>query len=252
MSSDTFEIGLGRATPPLVMALDIGSTASRGALFDATGRPVKPRAKFAHAFATSADGTSIMDPEEVVQEVAALITDLVDTAADRPIAGVALDTFASSLIGVDANGLATTPCYNYNDNRCASEVAGLREDADEDEVQTRTGCRFHASYLPARLRWLARTEPATWRDVHRWVSLGEYIHLRLLSEAVAGTSTAAWSGLLNRATGDWDPPTLELAGIDASRLSPIGDPNVSLRPRPGSSPTRTGRVAARPLVPADR
>lgn len=234
MASDSFELGPGQAQPPLVLALDIGSTASRGCLYDATGRPLKPRVKATHGFTTVADGTSIIDPDMVVDEITSLIGDLVVLAGAMPIGGVALDTFASSLVGVDAEGRAITPCFNYNDNRCASEVAGLRDDADEDEVQARTGCRFHASYLPARLRWIARTMPDVWTRAVRWMSLGEYVHLRLIGQAVAGTSTAAWSGLLNRRTGEWDDQVLALSGLERSKLSEIADPDVALHPAPGS------------------
>ena len=43
MASPSFEIMLGRARHPLVLALDVGSTASRGAIYDANGSPVRPR-----------------------------------------------------------------------------------------------------------------------------------------------------------------------------------------------------------------
>lgn len=238
MASNIFDPAPAGAVLPLVLALDVGSTASRGALYDATGRALKPRVKTPHAFTTRADGTSIIDPDQVVDELTGIISDLVQVAGKMPIAGIAMDTFASSLVGVDAQGRAVTPCYNYNDNRCAQEVAGLRADADEDQIQELTGCRFHASYLPARLRWLAQAEPEQWAAAVRWVSLGEYVHLRLLGDAVAGTSTAAWSGLLNRRTGQWDPTTLALSGISASKLSPIADPEVGLRPAPGSTADR--------------
>ena len=234
MASKTFAIGLVRVTPPLVLALDVGSTASRGSLFDATARPIRPRSKTLHAFTTAADGTSIIDPDQVVDEVTGLITELVDLAGDLPIAGEALDTVASSLVGVDASGAAITPCVNYNDNRCADEVAGLRAEVDEDEIQARTGCRFHASYLPARLRWLARDLPQQWQAVARWMSLGEYVQLRLLGDTAAGTSTAAWSGLLNRRTGQWDDRVLALSGLGEAKLSPVADPDQGLRPAPGS------------------
>ncbi|MGB3956104.1 MAG: FGGY family carbohydrate kinase [Brooklawnia sp.] len=234
MVSRTSRLGLSKVTLPLLLALDIGSTASRGSLYDVTGRPIRPRAKTPHAFTTATDGTSTIDPDQVVDEVIGLISELVDLADGLPIAGVALDTFASSLVGVDASGRAITPCFNYNDNRCADEVAGLRAEADEDEIQARTGCRFHASYLPARLRWLARNYPDHWAAATSWLSLGEYIHLRLLGQTAAGTSTAAWSGLLNRRTGQWDDRALELSRLDAGRLSEVADPDHALRPQPGA------------------
>lgn len=234
MAGPRFEIMPGRAQDPLVLALDVGSTASRGALFDATGRPLRPRAKVPHAFTTRADGTSIIDPDQVVREITQLIDELVDLAAGHRVAAVTLDTFASSLVGTDANGEALTPCFNYNDNRCADQVDVLRAEADEDAVQALTGCRFHASYLPARLRWLLATDPGLVAKVAHWMSLGEYIWLRLLGDTAAGTSVAAWGGLLNRRTGKWASEILDLAGISEAQLSRIADPSDGLHPAKAS------------------
>lgn len=228
--ADAHEIPIRSARTPLLIGLDIGSTASRGMLFDLSGHPIRPRVKVPHRFTTGVDGTSIIDPDQVVAEVTSIIDQLVTIADDRQIAGVALDTFASSLVGVSESGHALTSCYNYNDNRCAQDSAMLRADHDEDAYQRRTGCRFHASYLPGRLRWLKRTEPELFGAVVRWMSLGEYVHLHLLGHASAGTSVAAWSGLLDRATGTWDGESLEMSGISAERLSTIVDPAVALQP----------------------
>lgn len=227
---EAYEIAVRSAQTPLLIGLDIGSTASRGMLFDLTGHPVRPRVKVAHQFETAPDGTSIIDPDQIVAEVTSIIDQLVTIAEGHEIVGVALDTFASSLIGVSDSGHALTPCFNYNDNRCAQDAFTLRESYDEDAYQERTGCRFHASYLPARLRWLERTEPELLAEVARWLSLGEYVHLHLLGHASAGTSVAAWSGLLNRATGTWDDEALAMSGITASQLSTIADPSVALQP----------------------
>jgi gluconokinase len=49
---------------------------------------------------------------------------------------------------------------------------------------------------------LRDTEPDTFRAVRHWMSLGEYVYLRLRGVTAAGTSTAAWTGMLDRRTGD--------------------------------------------------
>lgn len=211
-----------------VIALDIGSSATRGCVFDVAGRPVGRRAKQEHEFTTAADGTATVDPVVVATEVAKVL-DMLAERADGPIAGVALDTFASSLVGVDADGQALTPCFTYADGRCSAQVEQLRAELDEAQVQERTGCRIHASYLPARLLWLKQAQPDLFAEVHRWVSLGEFVHLTLLGRAAAGTSTAAWTGLLDRRTGQWDATLLEHVGITADRLSPIADPDQPYR-----------------------
>ena len=86
MVSRTSRLGLSKVTLPLLLALDIGSTASRGSLYDVTGRPIRPRAKTPHAFTTATDGTSTIDPDQVVDEVIGLISELVDLADGLPIA----------------------------------------------------------------------------------------------------------------------------------------------------------------------
>ena len=174
----------------------------------------------------------MIDPDQVVDELEQIITDRAAAELKGRIGGVALDTFASSVVGVDGDGRAVTPCYTYADSRCGAQVVALRRELDEAEVQQRTGCRLHSSYLPARLRWLHEADPARFGSAQRWLSLGEYAYLRLLGTTAAGTATAAWTGLLDRRTGRWDPQMLKSAGHR-------GRPAVR-GARPGPAPDRCG------------
>lgn len=245
----SFTVTARTAVLPLVLALDVGSTATRGGLYDATGQPLSGlRHKVGHQFTTGADGTSTIDPDQVTAEVCEIIAKVLtahlaqarSAKAAAPISAVSIDTFSSSLVGVDADGRAITPCWTYADSRCAAEVALLREELDEAEVQQRTGTRLHTSYLAARFRWLHRTDPALVARVATWMSLSEYVHQQLLGTTAAGTSVAAWSGLLNRHTADWDPEQLTVAGIDAGRLSPVHHPDQTLAPVRPPKESRTG------------
>lgn len=235
-----FAVSLEKAVDPLVMTLDVGSTASRGSLHDATGTPVRGyRHKIPHSFTTSSDGTSVIDPDQVVEE----LTQILDLVCDRAelagrVRGVGLDTFASSLVGVDAAAQAITPCFTYSDSRCAPQLAQLREEWDEREVQQIVGARLHTSYLAPRFLWLAETQPDVMERATKWMSLGEYVWLKLLGTTAAGTSTAAWTGLLNRRSGNWDQRLLKAAGITEDVLSPVLDPG---QPLPDVAPERTAR-----------
>jgi gluconokinase len=229
MAGKGSRVGLDDALNPLVLALDVGSTASRGDVFDAAGLPVEGgRQKVPHAFRTVGDGASEIDPDQVVDELGQIISQLATGALQGRIGGVALDTFAASLVGVDAEGRAVTPCYTYADSRCGAQVTALRRELDEGDVQQRTGCRLHSSYLPARLRWLRETDPERFAAARRWMSLGEYAYLRLLGTTAAGTATAAWTGLLDRRTGRWDSGMVAAAGIEADQLSQVRDPSDPL------------------------
>src|SRR4051795_625635 len=229
MPGNGSRVSRDEALDPLVLALDVGSTASRGDVYDAAGRPGEGgRRKIPHEFGTPGDGASELDPDQVADELGQIITHLAAASLQDRVAGVALDTFATSLVGVGADGRALGPCYTYADSRCGRQVTALRSELDEAQVQQRTGCRLHSSYLPARLRWLRETDPDRFAAARRWLSLGEYVYLRLLGATAAGTATAAWTGLLDRRTGRWDPRMLAAAGIDADQLSEIRDPDRPL------------------------
>lgn len=231
----TFDLDIDDAQDLLVLAIDVGSTATRAAVYDASGRPVGERAKVAHSFTSRVDGASMIDADQVTEEVQQVIAALLQQFQGRSIAAVAIDTFAASLVGVDAQGAATTECITYNDSRCSAQVAKLRAEVDELDYQRRTGCRLHASYLPAKLRWLAADRPADFDRTKRWLSLGEYVQLKLLGDSAVGTSTGAWSGLLNRQQGTWDDQALDLAGIKPKRLLALADPEDTLQPKKDSA-----------------
>lgn len=217
----TFQIESEDAVPPLVLALDVGSTASRGMVYDAHGRPAGKRAKVPHQFTVAPDGTSVIDPDQVVGELTQIIDQLADRLDGAPVAGVALDTFASSLVVVDADGAPLTPCFTYADGRCAPQVEALREELDEQDLQQLTGTRVHSSYWPARLRWLAQEQPEVVASAAHYLSLGDYVLRALTGVLATGTSTAAWTGMVERTTADWSPQVIALAGIERDQLAPI-------------------------------
>lgn len=229
MSKTDFGVEVQKATGPLVLAVDVGSTASRGSLYDQLGLPVGQRHKVGHSFDTSSDGTSTIDPDQIVSEVVEIIDELTERAAKLPIAAVAMDTFSSSLVGVDGMGRALTPCYTYADSRNAAQVREICAEIDTERAQQRVGTRQHTSYLPARLRWARKAVPQ-YRKVHRWLSLGEYIHQQLLGTAAASTSVASWTGMLDRRTCKWDREMLSVAGIHADQLSGVHHPDQPVTP----------------------
>jgi len=236
------EVALGAALDPLVLALDIGSTATRGGVHDASGRPVHGlQHKVPHAFTVAPDGTSVIEPDQVTAEVEQVLDAVTGhRRLGTRIAGVAMDTFAASLIAVDAAGHALTPCLTYADSRSADALTALRQELDEQAVQQRTGTRLHTSYHAPRLRWLAATQPHVVAQAVAWWSLGEYILARLIGQPLAGTSTVAWTGLLDRRTGQLDAELLAAAGAGPEQLSP---PRDATQPAPSAAPVRWPALA---------
>ncbi|MBS1251338.1 MAG: Autoinducer-2 kinase [Anaerolineales bacterium] len=222
-----------RIEAPLVLAIDIGTSSVRASVFDRQGRAVEGvEARRPHEFRTTTEGASEADPDELLGLVWQCLDDVLERAGTLAphIAGIGACTFVTNILGVNDAGQAITSLSTYADTRSAVEVAGLRAEFDERAVHDRTGCHFHPSYLPARFRWLARTRPELLKRVARWISIGEYIELKLFGEAAVSYSVAAWTGLLDREGLAWDEPLLAALPISEENLSPLTDVHV---PRQG-------------------
>src|SRR5439155_805698 len=133
---------------------------------------------------TSIDGEASLDADERLRATASAIDETLARAGRRvgEIAVVAFSTFWHSVLGVDERGRPTTRVLTWADTRARAAAAALRGELDPTVTHARTGCTFHASYLPAKLRYLRESDPAAFARTRRWLSLGEYTYLRLFGD----------------------------------------------------------------------
>ena len=206
-----------------VLVLDIGSSSARALLFDDQARLI-PGASVQRKYQmeTTPPGAATLDAETLRRVVELCVDDILQHEAAQTIRAVGLATFVGNLLGLDAAGEPLTPVYLYADTRCADDVAALYAQVDANEVLQRTGCRLHSAYHPARLNWLARTEPELFSSVHLWVDFAAYLFLHWFGVAVSSYSVASWSGLLNRQSLEWDRDWLALL----SKPAPIHLPTL--------------------------
>jgi len=238
LDAGSFLISPQRGEAPWILTLDIGTSSIRVALFDRLGRALQGlEARRSFEIRLSPDGTSEADAEQILSMVGQCLDQILDHCGSlsSQIAGIASCTLVSNLLGIDKNNRAITPLSTYADTRAASEVEGLKADLSEPQVHERTGCHFHPSYWPARLRWIFRHQPELFRRVKRWISIGEYLELNFFGQAAVSYSVASWTGLLDRFRLIWDPELLDALPIRRDQLSPLTDctvPRFGLLPGP--------------------
>lgn len=209
---------------PLVLTLDVGTSSARCGVFDGTGaRILEASTQQKYVPRLSVDGGAELDPGVLFDIVVRLIDGSLARIASlhSQIIGVGTATFWHSLLGIDAAGEAMTPVYLWADARSHSASAILRERLHERQVHGRTGCVLHWSYLPSKLVWLRRGDPARFARVARWVTFGDYLMHRLFGVTLTSVSLASASGLFGQHRCDWDDEVLEAVGIPRSALSPI-------------------------------
>ncbi len=184
-----------------VVALDVGSSSVRAQRFD-------ERAEAAGELHQEEYETS--DPAAVAAAVGRVL-------GDEP--PDATSCFAHSLVAVDSDWNALTPILGWRDTRSAGAAEWLARRLDAEAVHARTGAFLHPSFWPAKLAWLAETEPETFRRSAWFVSFADFLH----GKAETSLGMASTSGLLDLTTRGWDEELLATLGLDAERLPRLAD-----------------------------
>lgn len=224
----------------LVLSVDIGTSSLRVLVFDAEGQMLPNiGVQVGYEPQTTPDGGAFLDADNLLHQTVQAINAAVEQLSSNAnhIAAVTLCTVWHSVLGVDKDDNAVTPFLLWADSRCAKEAEELKQNLNESDYHARTGCFLHPNFLPAKLLWFRRNFPEIAKKVHRWLSFGEYLHLKLLGTTACSISMASGTGLFNHAVNDWDEEILRTIGISREQLSPITD----FEPLPISRPS--------PLVP---
>jgi gluconokinase len=213
------------ARAPFVLALDAGTSSVRAAVYDARGTEIRDTsARINRGFHTTTDGGAELDAEEAIADAVSVIDDALARSPSEiasRIEAVAVACFWHSLVGVNSDGRALTPVLGWADTRPAAQAEALRRALDERAARRRTGCRFHASYWPAKILWLRRERAEASRGVSRWMSFGELLLLRLCGESKTSVSLASGTGLFDQHSCDWDAPLFEELNLDTGRVPEI-------------------------------
>ena len=246
-------IKLKKAKPPLVLAIDVGTSSTRALVYDAEGRPVhKLACQVAYALTTTPEGGAYVDPKLIVESTFECIDRVMEEMGRRAeaIEGVGLDTFWHNVLGVDGRGRPTTAAISWADTRPRQVIPSLRSRLAGDEVHARTGCVLHPSYLPAKLLWLHETDRSAFDATVTWMSIGEYLYFVLFGKAVCGVSMASGTGLFNQNACAWDEKVLSALPLTPDELSELGDMDTPLRGLRRSYADRWPALAKVPWYPA--
>lgn len=229
------------------LAIDVGSSSVRAAVYDTAGSEVGgSAARSPYALEIRPDGSAVVDADALV----ALVTGCVDRAlaANVAVDVVGVSCFWHSLVGVDSSRRAVTPLLTWADTRADASARVLRESLDGAAVHARTGAPLHASYLPAKLHFIATRQPETFARVDRWMSFAEYLFLALFGEPRCSLSMASATGLFDQATSQWDVELCAAIGVDRARLPVVSDAPVA--GLGDSWAARWPALAATPWLPA--
>jgi glycerol kinase len=233
--------------PPLFLAIDQGTHASRALVIDASGAIlahgereiglVRPQPDWAEQ-----DGDEVV--ASVLDAAAQAVAKLGERRRELVAAGIASQR-ASAVCWDRSTGKPLSPIFSWQDRRAHAWIAELA--AHGDDVHRRTGLFLSPHYGATKLRWALDHLPAVRaaRDAGTlcWGPMASFLAFRLCRERplLADPQCAARTQLWNLQSRDWDPDLLALFGLPAGFLPEsvptvhawgameIGDTSVELR-----------------------
>ena len=216
---------------PLVLALDIGTSSVRTALFDQHARRMPGTlTQREYAVSHSDDGAAELEPQTLLDGVEHCLDGTLARTRGRRISAVGVTSFWHSLVGTDTRGRPVTPIYTWADSRCREDAARLRTEMPEEAYHRQTGCMLRASFWPAKLRWLARTRPRLFGRVARWQSPADWLagHYCDGGADACAYGMATGTGLFDPRTLSWASNLVGLCGLKPEQLCPLSQEPIHL------------------------
>ncbi|PVZ08294.1 gluconokinase [Actinomycetospora cinnamomea] len=231
--------------PDLVLGVDIGTTATKAVAFAPDGTE-HGRGESPHRLDEPEPGAAVQDPEALWEAVGDAVRDAVADLDPARVATVAFSSAMHGLLALDAEGDPVGPLMTWADSRATETARELRRRDGALALHRRTGTPIHPMSPLVKLAWLRRARPSLHATAHTWGGVKEFVLARAAGARVADTSGASGTGLLDLATGTWDPEALDIAGIAADALGePVAPTAVvgRLRVRDWGLPTGVPVVA---------
>jgi glycerol kinase len=227
-----------------VLALDQGTTSSRSILFDHAGSIVATaQREFTQHFPRS--GWVEHDAEEIWATQAATIAEVLARAhaGIEDIAAVGITNQRETTVLWDrSTGRPVAPAIVWQDRRTADLCARLKAEGNEPGITRRTGLLLDPYFSGTKLAWLLDSDPALRRRAERgelaFGTIDSWLAWKLSggTQHLTDATNASRTLLLDVATGEWDPQSLELLRIPPELLPRVVPSSLA----PGEAFARLG------------
>lgn len=199
-----------------IIGMDIGTTATKGTLYDENGQLVAQRQQ-GYPLIQEKVGQAEEDPNLIFDAVQNVIFTL-SKMVNGEVAAISWSSQMHSLIGLNENKQLLTNSITWADNRAEDIVKEAKNSGLAQKIYKQTGMPIHPMAPIYKLLWLKQTHDNLYKSVKYWLGIKDYLIFRLTGKIMTDIPMAAGTGLLNLGTLTWDAGLLQEVDVDAEQL----------------------------------
>ena len=205
-----------------VLGCDVGTTGTKTVLFSSDGKAVK---RAYRSYPTFTDGgISEQNAADLWTALCMTVREAVSDIPPESVGAISLSTQGGTLIPVGKDGEPVRRAIVWSDRSCARErELFLSEIGGNDFLHERTGWRLVYGLPLLQVRRLHDREPDIFRKCTAFLSVHDYISLKLTGRAAVDMSNAGINELCDIRTKKYDPALLSFAGISENMLAEPAD-----------------------------
>jgi sugar (pentulose or hexulose) kinase len=238
----------GPASRPLVLAIDLGTSAIKAALLDESLGVVR-RATRQQVVLSDSTGRREHRPADTLRLTRSAIAEVLADGPHR-IEALAVSGPRGSFAVVDANGIPTTELITWQDTRAAAWAAE-HDTWIEPGYRAVTGTSFDPAVVLPKLGWLRETRPELFRETWQIATPQSLVLAALGAEGqVCDRTVAAHVGLLDVRRREWSASLLRWFAIPAGALPTLVEPGTVVGQSSGAVAGRWRLPPGVPLIAA--
>ncbi len=232
-----------------LLALDVGTTALKGVLFDTDGR-ARAVCSREYDLLKPAPDLVELDPDTYWTAAREVIGSLLRSGGVAPaqIAAVGVTSQGETLIALDKAGRPLRNAIVWLDNRSREEAAELGRLFSIDEVYRITGQQEMApTWTATRILWLKNHEPALFARTAKFLLPADYLLYKLTGRYATDPALNPSTLYFDLVRRTWWPEMLNALGITPSQLPDLLTPGEAAGPVSPAAAAETGLPAGIPV-----
>jgi len=208
---------------PLLLAIDVGTTACKVVLFDESGNALS-QANHEYPVHYPRPLWAEQEPEDWWRGAVAATRECLARAGEqvnRRIAAVGLSSQRETMAAVDREGRPIGRAILWMDRRSQPQAEEVARAFGREVIHRRTGMLPDATFSLTKLMWLRQHEPERIERAWLFLQPKEYVGYRLTGIGATEPSLASRTMMFDLEKADWIDDLVAQAGIRREQLPPV-------------------------------